>query len=88
MATSKSKDEVLMEAVEKIAKDENDRGFKQWVEHKLKGSETLKIISTGKTGSGRSTLLNGLVGSKFVVGHGLDVLKQHTLRNMNIGSTI
>ena len=72
MATSTSKDEMLMEAVEKIAKDENDSGFKQWVEQKLEGSGTLKILSTGKTGSGKSTLLNGLVGSEFVVGHKLD----------------
>ena len=83
MAISKSKDEMLMEAVEKIAKDENDRGFKQWVEHKLKGSETLKILSTGKTGSGKSTLLNGLVGSKFVVGHSLDAQTAYVEKHVN-----
>lgn len=71
MASSKSKEEMLLEVVEKIEKDKCDHGFKQWVEEKLKGSETLKILATGKTGSGKSTLLNGLVGSKFVVGHSL-----------------
>lgn len=89
-ASSMSKYEMVMKAVEKIAKDENDHDFKQWVEQKLQRSETLKIFSTGKTGSGKSTLLNGLVRSKFEVGHSLDAQTtgiekhEHTIGNLKV----
>ena len=77
--TRKSNDEMLIEAVEKIA--ENDSEFKQWVEQKLKGTETLQIFSTGKTGCGKSTLLNGLVGSDFIVGHKLTPETRHAKKH-------
>ena len=82
----------LLKAAVNLKIAQNDTDFTRWAEKELHvhKEKHLKILVCGKTGSEKSTLFNGIVGSKFDESHDLKpetktvATHERTMENMKI----